>query len=302
VTKKHRQAKWLGRYESDGQWYKGQLHLHTTVSDGSLSVAETIRGYRNRGFDFICITDHSVSSQAAGQSTDDFLVLDGVEIDKMVRPREAVHTVCVGLKKPIGESLAYGRKLADARRQGAFIVRAHPYWSGNSVEGLECDFHAVEVYNDVCEKLNGKGCGLVHWERLLEKGHDVFAVAVDDAHWMRRGHAGFGWVMVRAAALTREAIMGALFAGEFYASCGPRIEAILRSGSELTVLTSPCESISLTGLGAFSVRHVADAGDTIASAVLDVGAMEARNSGSPYRLVARDGAGRFAWTNLLARP
>jgi hypothetical protein len=264
-------------------------------------VDETIERYRQCGFDFVCITDHGVSSEAADRSTAELLVLDGVEADVALGPGRCVHTLAVGLGRAIDPELDYDAKLAAARRQGAFIVLAHPYWSGSPVEGLECDFHAVEVFNDVCEKMNAKGRALVHWEALLAAGHDLYAVAVDDCHWMDRGHFGFGWIMVRAASLTREAVMTALFAGEFYASCGPRIDRIERDGDALHVQSSPCQTISLATLGPYSIREVAAVGETITSATLDVGRMERESVGRPYWLVCRDEQGRFAWTNLLAR-
>jgi predicted metal-dependent phosphoesterase TrpH len=37
---------------------KGALHVHTTCSDGSLSLDETISVYTGLGFDFIALTDH----------------------------------------------------------------------------------------------------------------------------------------------------------------------------------------------------------------------------------------------------
>lgn len=37
---------------------KGALHVHTTCSDGSLSIREAVDVYENLGFDFIALTDH----------------------------------------------------------------------------------------------------------------------------------------------------------------------------------------------------------------------------------------------------
>jgi hypothetical protein len=37
---------------------KGALHVHTTCSDGELTVAETIEIHEQLGFDFIALTDH----------------------------------------------------------------------------------------------------------------------------------------------------------------------------------------------------------------------------------------------------
>jgi hypothetical protein len=301
VTEEPKAAKWLGRYEKPGRWFKGQLHVHTTVSDGTCDIPDTISGFRRVGFDFLCLTDHNVTSHAAALSADGFLVLDGIELDTPVRPGECIHTLCIDVREPVDGEPDYAAKLEAARRQGAFVVLAHPYWSGNSVEGLEPTFHAIEVYNDVCEKLNGKGGGLVHWERLIEKGHDVLAVAVDDCHWLARGHAGLGWIVARAKRLSRKAIMAALFAGEFYASTGPSFESIVKDGDTLTVRTSPVEAISLATLGPFAQRKVADRGELLGEAVFDLKKNDENAPGFPYRLVCRDAAGRFAWTNLLAR-
>jgi len=37
---------------------KGALHVHTTCSDGELSVQESIRAYGDLGYDFVALTDH----------------------------------------------------------------------------------------------------------------------------------------------------------------------------------------------------------------------------------------------------
>jgi hypothetical protein len=37
---------------------KGALHVHTTCSDGELTIAETVWVYADLGFDFIALTDH----------------------------------------------------------------------------------------------------------------------------------------------------------------------------------------------------------------------------------------------------
>ncbi|WP_319407301.1 hypothetical protein [uncultured Desulfosarcina sp.] len=37
---------------------KGALHVHTTCSDGTLSIGQTVSVYAGLGFDFIALTDH----------------------------------------------------------------------------------------------------------------------------------------------------------------------------------------------------------------------------------------------------
>jgi hypothetical protein len=47
-------------YAGSGDWYKGNLHCHTTISDGALSPNEAIALYEEKGYSFLAITDHIV--------------------------------------------------------------------------------------------------------------------------------------------------------------------------------------------------------------------------------------------------
>ena len=43
-------------------WYKGNTHMHTTISDGRLAPEDAIELYRAKGYDFLAITDHRIMS------------------------------------------------------------------------------------------------------------------------------------------------------------------------------------------------------------------------------------------------
>ena len=43
-----------------GTWKKGALHTHTLWSDGRSLPETVIKTYRDRGFDFVCLSDHNV--------------------------------------------------------------------------------------------------------------------------------------------------------------------------------------------------------------------------------------------------
>ena len=45
-------------YNTHNSWYKGNLHTHTTLSDGAVAPDESIKRYKNAGYDFLAITDH----------------------------------------------------------------------------------------------------------------------------------------------------------------------------------------------------------------------------------------------------
>ena len=46
------------------KWFKGNLHTHTTESDGKLSPEECYALYKSKGYDFLARTDHWKVSDA----------------------------------------------------------------------------------------------------------------------------------------------------------------------------------------------------------------------------------------------
>jgi len=47
-------------YQEGGSWYKGNLHSHTTNSDGDEHPTRIWSWYRKKGYNFLAITDHNV--------------------------------------------------------------------------------------------------------------------------------------------------------------------------------------------------------------------------------------------------
>ena len=50
-------------FTASGHWYKGNLHTHTTRSDGHFDPEEVVRRYREADYDFLALTDHGVVTQ-----------------------------------------------------------------------------------------------------------------------------------------------------------------------------------------------------------------------------------------------
>ena len=45
--------------DADGyEWVRGNLHSHTTNSDGRAEPQERLDGYVSQGYDFLCLSDH----------------------------------------------------------------------------------------------------------------------------------------------------------------------------------------------------------------------------------------------------
>jgi len=239
------------RYDCSGNWFKGNLHMHTDHSDGRLTLAEASAYYAERGYDFIAITDHMVpfiGADSAGQLP--IMILDGVELWGKDNQASFYHVVCIGGVEGISGDMTLMEALEKARSQGSVIIWAHPHWSGNTVaEGLRHGFHGMEIYNFSCEISIGKGDGVFHWDSVLEQNPDLLGFATDDNHFFE----GFppqvgGWIMVNAPELSHEAIMASIRQGNFYSSSGPDFKSIyIEKGNRVVATTSPVMHARLIG-------------------------------------------------------
>src|SRR5215470_5955750 len=70
-----------------GQFWKGNLHAHSNLSDGVLPLDEVIAGYRRQGYDFLAVTEHFNEEygyavlDTTTYRTDDFTTLIGAELE-----------------------------------------------------------------------------------------------------------------------------------------------------------------------------------------------------------------------------
>ena len=55
--------------QPDRRWYRGNLHMHSTRSDGQLTPAEACALYREQGYDFISLTDHFMENTSSPSPT-----------------------------------------------------------------------------------------------------------------------------------------------------------------------------------------------------------------------------------------
>ena len=64
-----------------GNFYKANMHCHTTVSDGGMTPQEVKELYQSRGYSIVAYTDHHVLVPHPELKDDDFLPLYGVELN-----------------------------------------------------------------------------------------------------------------------------------------------------------------------------------------------------------------------------
>ena len=262
-------------FSQPGSFYRGNLHLHSTNSDGTRPPADTLQAYRDRGYDFVSLTDHFLPkddvaptvSETTDLRTPEFTTILGAEVHGPgMENGELWHLVANGLpadfawqdRSETGPELA-----ARAKAAGAHVSIAHPHWNAVTLADaatLLDSVDAVEVYNHGCEVEVDRGESWHFADLLLQAGHRLRAIATDDAHFNYPGspeHDAFGgWVMVKAEALTPEALLAALKAEHSYSSTGAELHDIRVEGGDLHIACSPTYAIVVSGVGSRSKRVV----------------------------------------------
>ena len=290
-----------------GRFYRGNLHGHSTNSDGEWPPAEYIRQYRQNGYDFVALSDHCTENHGYDISdtrefrTDDFTTLIGAEIHPgEIESGGPWHLLAVGLPLDFethreGDTGASVAKRAIAA--GAFVAVPHPNWFALTVADFETlgAVHAVECYNGCCGAESDRGYSWHYIDLLLHRGHRVGAIATDDTH-ARADVNDFtrGWVQVKAEALEPGALLRALKAGHYYASTGAQLHNVEFQGrGKLVVECSPATYIYVSGDRAGVLARAN--GAWLTEAEFDLSQVESRW----LRVTVRDEAGGRAWTNPI---
>jgi hypothetical protein len=184
------------------------IHVHSTYSDGSGTVAQIARAAQRAGIDVVLLTDHdTLAAKRAGEERwyGDVLVLVGEEVS----PVDRDHFLAFGIDEEISRRLT-GPEICDAvRAAGGFGFAAHPFSRGSerfkrpgiAFGDPDC-LDGIELWsflNDTGERVRGfrdlarmiwfpqRAIGgppegnLREWDRLC-KARRVVAVGGLDAH------------------------------------------------------------------------------------------------------------------------
>lgn len=265
------------------RWFRGNLHCHTTASDGRLTPQQTVDWFAAAGYHFLALTDHNRITDPATVDARGLCLLPATELTAAGGELGAAyHLIALGLPVDMAlpqSSTAAVESLRRLRERGAVVFIAHPHWSGLTVADLlalngDPALAGIEIYNGGSVLDSQKGEALAHWDEALARGARWWGIAVDDTHWHTLDR-GLGWVMVRAPVphhsspgaqrsppsggpatpeLSPAALLHALARGHFYASSGPEIRRLhlapdAEGGKVVEVETSPCAAIYVLGYG-----------------------------------------------------
>ncbi|MCG7419609.1 CehA/McbA family metallohydrolase [Macrococcoides goetzii] len=174
---------------TDKRFYKGDLHAHTNLTDGSLTPGELVAHAKEVGLDFFFITDHNFYHTIWPES--ELLVLPGVEFTG-----NTGHWNALNLQDTIDmysddyniESIEGTHRLMDSMRdKGTLVSINHPFltiwsWLHDELDLTKID--SLELWNDPSYKDNPQATedALKFWHASLVTGHRITAVGGSDFH------------------------------------------------------------------------------------------------------------------------
>lgn len=232
------------------RWYKGNLHGHTTLSDGLLSPREITRQAETKGLEFFFVTEHNVfpSYWPKGRP----LVIPGMEFTSFGKGDwNALGLTgwidCWGAGSEDGGMHAQegqNRLMEEAGSMGAVRTFNHPLAGRFAWRFPDSPLR----YVDLLEKWNSPTKTstpalteqtMVLWNTLWNDGYRVPGVGGSDTH-LRPDQSyeegcppdsiGDPSSYVLADRLTPEDILNGLRAGHVYVSRGPELEVTFRVG------------------------------------------------------------------------
>ena len=251
------------------RWFKGNIHTHTSESDGDADPRTVVRWYRQHDYDFLVLSDHNhltIIDYAEGQRRFKRpLMVPGEELS--IRLNEGtvpVHINGIGINRMVepidaDDVVSTLQANVDAIHQAGGIASInHPnyQWAFDD-QALKqvVGANLLEIFNGVhvanVEGAPGRPSYEQIWDRVLSAGRAIFGVASDDSHnysdfGQDQANPGRGWVVVRAEVLSSKAIVDAMAAGDFSASTGVALSELDMSPEQVSLTIEPDQYTEFT--------------------------------------------------------
>ena len=253
--------KWflVNPYTGGANTYKGQLHSHSTGSDGNDTPAALADAYHTAGYNFLAITDHDALT--ADPVHAGLLYIAGVE--ETSTPGHILNLWATG-----DTTDSYPQDILNhVKADGGLSALAHPDifssttdmgWRNNHIISLE-RYQFVEIQNSYAEHLFGASFGdaTEKWDAALTRYIKVWGIGADDCHDISDADIfNKNWVIVNADSCTSDNIKSALRGGNFYVSNGADV-VISVSGNVITATTGAVATITFKGDNGTTLQAVA---------------------------------------------
>lgn len=216
---------------------RGNLHAHSTLSDGSRSPQAVIDDYARRGYGFLMLSDHDKLADEvlyAALNPRGLLLIPGNEITA-----NGPHLLHVNASRRIEPNPLRQQAINDALADRGFVIVNHPNWESKfdhcPLAKMQewVGYLGLEIFNGVIGRLDGSAYALDKWDRLLSAGRRLWGFAVDDSHGP--GDVELGWCVALPRQRTVQGVLDALVSGCFYCSTGVEITRIGVDGDHVRV-------------------------------------------------------------------
>lgn len=297
---------------------KGNIHTHTTRTDGEFSVDEIIKLYKKNKYSFVAITDHRIY-YSRDLDYEDFIVLNGCEYNCYLENKEINQNIhfhiltlednLVKVINPIKhndnkykslffDSLNQVQKLInELKSRGNLIIIAHPkdkLIPLNMLINL-VNYHGIEVYNS---KVNSDASDYIY--ELFIDNKDVFLTSVDDSHkyYDENNNINFfrGFIILADNILNRKNIIKAIKEKNFYASNGPYIYEIFIEKERVLI---ECSNVRKIVLFCYDENHNIKLISTKSESPLNEAVFMLHDSYEFIRLECINEEKKKAWTNII---
>jgi predicted metal-dependent phosphoesterase TrpH len=231
-------------YTYPHNWLKGNLHTHTTRSDGKGSIDAVLAMYRDDNYDFLSITDHRKFWLPDVERLGRMLLVPGQECH-VTDGNQATdaHVVSIGASGQIEDRPDMQEIIDAVNAAGGIALVAHPCWTYMPPEDLAgvTGFAAFEVWNGGCSDVH-RADSSDYWDWLMTRfKRPAWGVGTDDMH--KPDHDfGLGWTWVNAQSNVAS-ILDAIRRGDCYASSGPRIETVKVDNGSIVLHTSSAKVV-----------------------------------------------------------
>ena len=281
--------------------FKGNLHVHTTNSDGKISPKESIELYKKKGYDFLAITDHFCFFPEAEEFCDPtFTVFNGCELNfDSKNPNKSHHIVCIEPQKEFTpkRSMTPNEATRQIVDHGGIAILAHPAWSLMSFDDclkLE-NVVGLEIWNHISQAYSSRGHSGSYVDVCAAAGLKTLLFAADDAHFYDIDCFG-GYIMVESPSLAKEDLLRAIREGNFYSSQGPEIIRFERQDDFIIADTSPVSSMAFLSDALWAADRVQTGKD---GKDITQGIYTIKPNETFVRLECYDREGKTAWSQII---
>jgi len=201
---------------------RANLHCHSTISDGSKSPVQLRDDYKAHGYDVLCLTDHDIFIPHNDLSQEDFLMLNGLEMEIndpeaddgrcchlcfIAKDRDNVIQPCYHRTEYMWGNAAKLRGLAQfdenkpdfvrdysaetinrliktAQDEGFFVTYNHPTWSQERYPHYSRykGMDAMEIVNFGCVVVGYDDDNGHAYDDILHCDNKCYCIATDDNH------------------------------------------------------------------------------------------------------------------------